>query len=206
MARLLFRKNAGAQEVFELKLGLNRVGRDPESDLCLNHASVSTHHANLILSADAVVLEDCHSLNGTFVNGQPIQQITLQPGHVIRFAEVEALVESTEVKIAIPLVEREVPKPPVVLVDGSILCKRHPQDRVTYRCTNCKEHMCAACVHVLRRRGGKTLRLCPLCSFPVEALAPTKAKKKSLLDKLKETVQIPFGKKKSPPRDDITAE
>jgi hypothetical protein len=149
-----------------------------------------------VLSPEAVLLEDCNSTNGTFVNGDPVKQVILRRGHVIHFAEVEARVEDTDVTIAIPHIEREIPKPPVALVDGTVLCKRHPHERVAYRCTNCKEHMCPQCVHVLRRKGGKPLRLCPLCSFPVELITSAKSRKKSLLDVLKKTVQIPFRKKK----------
>ncbi len=198
MARLLLKNAQGEPQVFDLRLGLNRVGRDPESDLYINRPNVSLHHANIILSADAIILEDCASTNGTFVNGDPIKQKTLMAGQTIHFGDVEVFVESIDVTIAIPHVEREVPKPPVVLVDGTVLCKRHTESRVTYRCTHCKEHMCAACVHVLRRKGGKTLRLCPLCSNPVELIEAPKPKKKTLIDVLKSTVQIPFRKKKVP--------
>lgn len=44
----------------------------------------------------------------------------------------------------------------------------------------------------MRRKGGKTLKLCKLCSSPVELLAAEKPKKKSFLAKLTATIKLPF--------------
>jgi len=52
--------------------------------------------------------------------------------------------------------------------------------------------MCDACVHLLRRRGGKPLKLCPLCSHKCEPIGGQKKKKKSLLSFLQKTVKLPF--------------
>src|SRR5438045_3367784 len=109
MARLLLKTGAGGPQVFDLNLGLNRVGRGPKCDLRIDHPTVSTHHANIILSADSVVLEDCNSTNGTFVNGASVRQRALLPGQTVRLGDVELFVESTDVTIAIPKIEREVP-------------------------------------------------------------------------------------------------
>jgi len=89
MARLLLKIGKGEPQVFDLKLGLNRVGRNPKSDLFLDHATISTHHANIILSADSVVLEDCHSTNGTFVNGVRASSVRLTHGAAIRIGQTE---------------------------------------------------------------------------------------------------------------------
>jgi hypothetical protein len=47
-------------------------------------------------------------------------------------------------------------------------------------------------VHRLKRRGGKALKLCPLCSHPCELLTTSKPKKRSFLEFLQRTVKIPF--------------
>jgi hypothetical protein len=43
----------------------------------------------------------------------------------------------------------------------------------------------------MRRRGGKYLELCPLCSHKVERIS-AKKKKKSILGFLAKTVKLPF--------------
>lgn len=126
MARLLKTTGAGAPEVLELNLGLNQFGRDPENHFPVNHPTVSTLHCELILTADGVLLRDCNSTNGTFVNNAMVKQAVLHAGQRLRLGDVEFLVDSTEVRIAIPEIERPVPAPPVVLPDGAMLCQRHP--------------------------------------------------------------------------------
>jgi hypothetical protein len=106
------------------------------------------------------------------------------------------VVESTEVNIAIPKFARERPKPPVVLEGGVMLCPRHPQMPVTYKCTHCHEVMCDNCVHVMQRKGGTPLFLCTLCSHkcePLEIVQPRK-KKKTFIGFLQDTVKLKFGR------------
>ena len=47
-------------------------------------------------------------------------------------------------------------------------------------------------MHRLRRRGGKVLKLCPLCSHTCAPLAGEGKKKKTLLGFLHKTVKLPF--------------
>src|SRR5207253_1885635 len=102
------------------------------------------------------------------------------------------LVETADVTIAIPKFEVPRPAPPVVLTDGSLICPRHSKAQVTHQCTHCREVMCEQCVHRLHRRGGRLLKLCPLCSHKVEPIGGEKPKKKSLFGLLHKTVKLPF--------------
>ena len=179
-----------------MNLGVNCFGRDPKNHFAINHSTVSAHHCDIILTAEAVLLRDCNSTNGTFLNDQPVQQAVLAAGQILRLGDVEFLVEATDVTIAIPKVERPQPAPPVVLPDGAMLCPRHPTARVTHRCTHCHSVLCDTCVTRLRRRGGKTLKLCALCSHPVESLVAEKPKKNALLALLQKTIKLPFARSK----------
>ena len=192
MARLLKKTEAGEPEILELNLGLNCFGRDPANHFAINHSTVSAHHCDIILTAEAVLLRDCNSTNGTFLNGQPVQQAVLAAGQSLRLGDVELFVETTEVKIAIPKINRPRPAPPVVLPNGAMLCPRHTEAPVTHRCTHCHSVLCDTCVTRMRRKGGKTLKLCALCSHAVELIAAEKQKKKSFLAKLTATIKLPF--------------
>ncbi len=196
MARLLKKSATGEPEVFELNLGVNRFGRHPENHFAINHSTISAHHCEITLTADGVLLHDCDSTNGTFINDAPVREAVLQPGQTLRLGDVEFLVDATDVTVAIPEIERPRPAPPVVLPDGAILCPRHPEARVTHRCTHCHSILCDACVTRLRRRGGKTLKLCALCSHPAESLAAEKPKKNALLALLQKTIKLPFARSK----------
>jgi hypothetical protein len=195
MAKLLIKTPGFENSLIELKLGVNRIGRSPDNDFPISHPSVSNLHCELILREDGVLIRDLESTNGTFVNGQQIKEVKLSVGQSVHLGDVELFVESTDVKVAIPkFINTDLPAPPVVLTDGSLVCPRHPQARVTHQCTQCKEVMCEACVHQLRRKRSDTvLFLCPVCSGPVEPLGGlAEPKSKSLSVRLGETVKLKF--------------
>ena len=192
MARLIIKSAEIANRVIELNLGVNRLGRDPENDFPIEHPTVSASHCEIVLSNEGVIVRDCASSNGTFVGGERIEEAKLSAGQTVHLGEVELLVETTEVTIAIPKFDVPRPAPPVVMSDGSLICPRHPRARATHQCTHCKEVLCDACVRRLRRRGGKLLKFCPLCSHPCEPIGGEKQKKKSLLGIFRKTVKLPF--------------
>ena len=193
MARLLV-KTAGLQNrTLELRLGVNHVGRDPDCDFPISHPTISTNHCEIVVSGDGVLLRDCDSTNGTFLNGDPIRETWLLPGQEVRLGDVELFVENTEVNVAIPQFERPRPKPPVVLADGAMLCPRHSQMQAAYKCTHCSEIMCNICVHVMRIRGGQPLFLCPLCSHKCEPIQAAQPKKKIGFAGFLDTVKLKFG-------------
>ncbi len=192
MAKLLIRSEGFNHQVIHLKLGTNHFGRGPHNDFQLEHPTISVRHCDIVLTAEGVEVRDCNSTNGTFIDGQPVKAAVLLPGQILNLGDVELLVEETDVNIAIPEVEVPHPAPPVVLADGSLLCRRHPQATATHQCTHCHEVLCDACVHRLRRRGGKLLKLCPLCSHACVPIGGEKKKKKSFLGFLHKTVKLPF--------------
>jgi pSer/pThr/pTyr-binding forkhead associated (FHA) protein len=200
MARLVLKGAEFGNRVIELNLGLNRFGRSPDNDFPIEHPTVSASHCELFLADDGVVARDCASTNGTFLDDRPITEARLAAGQTLRLGDVELLVETTEVTIAIPSFTVPRPAPPVVLADGSLICPRHPKARATHQCTHCREVLCDECVHRLRRRGGKLMKFCPLCSHPCVALGGEKRKKKSLLGLWRKTVKLPFlhGSKSKP--------
>lgn len=66
-----------------------RIGRAPESEVLLAHASVSRRHAELeSLSDGSWRLVDVGSKNGTFVDGARISSTTIARGGWLRFGDV----------------------------------------------------------------------------------------------------------------------
>ena len=153
MARLVVKDAGRGEQVIELHLGLNRLGRSSDNHFQVEHPTISATHCEVVLSEQRVLVRDCASTNGTFVDGRCIKEAELSVGQVLRLGDVELLVENTDVTIAIPTFEMPRPAPPVILSDGSLICPRHPKARATHQCTHCREVLCDACVHWLRRRG-----------------------------------------------------
>jgi len=193
MARLLIKTAGFENQPLELRPGVNRIGRDPGCDFPIDHPSVSVSHCEIILSADGLILHDCNSTNGTFVNGDQIKEARLLPGQTVMLGDLELFVESTEANVTIPEYERPRPKPPVVLAGGDMVCPRHADAVAKFKCSHCHEIMCGACVHVLRRKGGNPLFLCPLCSHKCELIEGAAPKKKrTFVEFLQETVKLRF--------------
>ncbi len=183
MARLLVKTKGLENRALELRLGVNHVGRHRDCDFPILHSTISSNHCEIIVSSDGVLLRDCNSTNGTFINGDPVTEAWLMPGQEVKLGDVELFVENTDVNIAIPKFERarQQSPPPVVLPDGALSCPRHAEAHATYKCTHCREVMCSVCVHIMRRKGGQPLFLCVLCSHKCEPIEVARQKKKKRL-------------------------
>lgn len=62
---------------FDLKLSVGQyiMGRHPQSQLCVNHPSISQKHCQLIVKgANLIRLVDLGSKNGVFVNGNRLEK------------------------------------------------------------------------------------------------------------------------------------
>ena len=84
---------------YVLAAGVNTVGRDPSSSVCINDASVSRNHARITIVEDQATLEDLASKNGTQVMGEPIKHgHALKDGDEIEFGHVKGwfIVETSE--------------------------------------------------------------------------------------------------------------
>ena len=75
---------------FVLNHGVNVIGREPGSNVCLNDVSVSRGHARITIDGDRVILEDLESKNGTSVMGEPIKgPRELKDGDEVEFGHVK---------------------------------------------------------------------------------------------------------------------
>jgi hypothetical protein len=175
---------------YELKTGVNRLGRSPKCDLQLDHPTVSGAHCELILGDGVVHVRDCGSTNGTFIERQPVTDGTLIEGQTLHAGEVEMILEQAQINIAIPTFDQPQAPRPVILADGSSSCPNHMELPATFRCPSCKQLMCDDCVHRLRRTGGKLLFLCAVCSSPCEPIAAPK-RKRSFMAFLQKTLKMP---------------
>jgi pSer/pThr/pTyr-binding forkhead associated (FHA) protein len=62
------------------------IGRDPACGLYLGDKTISGHHARLTYQMGQWWIEDLHSMNGTFLNNQPVNTpMVLASGDEIRF-------------------------------------------------------------------------------------------------------------------------
>jgi pSer/pThr/pTyr-binding forkhead associated (FHA) protein len=57
-----------------------RIGRDPDLDMVLFDEAVSGKHALISIVDGTIWLEDLDSASGTYVNGERIERVALEPG------------------------------------------------------------------------------------------------------------------------------
>ena len=89
MARLVLLSEGFTGRTYELKVDRTTVGRVSDNAFEIPEASVSSHHAEILLRGNDVVIRDLDSTNGTFINGEKITEAVLQPGQTLRFGTVE---------------------------------------------------------------------------------------------------------------------
>ena len=63
------------------------IGREEQLSLCIEGQGVSRRHAEIFRIGDLVFLRDLGSTNGTFLNGEQVQEETLQAGDEIRIGQ-----------------------------------------------------------------------------------------------------------------------
>lgn len=202
MAKLVSQGQAGLTEPLELRLGRNRLGRGPHNDFSIDHATVSALHCEVELTGDGLTVRDLGSTNGTFVNGQAVRVAWLQSGQYLRLGSVEFRVEVSDARVVIPE-GRPAAVPPVLKTpSGRRVCLHHEIQPAVWKCTRCQHLYCTSCIHLIRRRGGQILHLCPDCSGTCEVLPEFARQRRAswfgvLRGKLKLTRLIRRGRGKS---------
>jgi two-component system cell cycle response regulator len=67
------------------------VGRSASATVRLNDDGISRRHCRIVSSEGALIIEDLGSANGTFVNGEEVQQLALSDGDKIRLGATTTL-------------------------------------------------------------------------------------------------------------------
>jgi pSer/pThr/pTyr-binding forkhead associated (FHA) protein len=94
MIRLVFKNPGAADQACELPDGAFSIGRSVNNALRILEESVSRRHCELLVFGNELIVRDCGSRHGTFVDGVRVQtQRGVLNGQVIRFGRVEAEVQ-----------------------------------------------------------------------------------------------------------------
>ena len=91
VALVMFR-GEGEKRAFPLSRSIMVIGRREDCDLRIPLGDVSRKHCRLMIE-DELKLQDLGSSNGTYVNGQRVQETALNPGDVIRVGPVTFVVQ-----------------------------------------------------------------------------------------------------------------
>lgn len=187
MATLIHKDTDGSLRMLDLSFRPQRLGRAPDNDLVVDHASVSLHHCEVALAGEGVTIRDLGSTNGTWLDGMPVTTpLTVRGPHVLRVGAVELRIEHTDVEVVIPQFQTEA-VPPVLIAPttGKGVCQKHQDRPAMWQCPHCHRLICPACIHRIKLQRGRTHYLCPECSRPAELLPEyQKGRRGSLLRRL----------------------
>jgi len=94
MPRLVLLSEGYTGRTYELKADKTTVGRVSDNAFEIPEASVSSHHAEILLRGTEVLVRDLNSTNGTFINGERVTEAVLKSGQILRLGTIEMRLET----------------------------------------------------------------------------------------------------------------
>jgi ABC transport system ATP-binding/permease protein len=88
VARLVVLSTNFAGREFELDKPAMIIGRTEENDVCINHRSISRHHAKIVRENGRYAIVDLQSSNGVRVNGEEYGKVELRRADVVDLGHV----------------------------------------------------------------------------------------------------------------------
>jgi pSer/pThr/pTyr-binding forkhead associated (FHA) protein len=110
MAKLVILNQGMTGRTFDLSVECTTVGRVEDNTFQIADASVSSHHAEIVLRGPDIVIKDLNSTNGSFINGDKITEAVLQPGQTLRFGQVELKIDDGK-ELPAPAAPAPIPPP-----------------------------------------------------------------------------------------------
>ncbi|HET8562132.1 MAG TPA: FHA domain-containing protein [Marmoricola sp.] len=86
-ALLVVQRGPGAGSRYLLDTDVVTAGRHPDSDIFLDDITVSRRHVEFRRESDSYHVHDVGSLNGTYVNRDRIDEVSLQNGDEVRIGK-----------------------------------------------------------------------------------------------------------------------
>src|SRR4051794_21501753 len=86
-------KSDGDRRSFSLHKDLTVIGRREDCDLRIPLGEISRKHCRLIKDGEALRVEDLGSSNGTYHNGQRVQEAAIQPGDTLQVGSIAFVVQ-----------------------------------------------------------------------------------------------------------------
>ncbi len=124
--KLVLLQNDQVVAKFALDQEIFTIGRKPENDMIIDHTSVSSRHARILVIGSDVFIEDMQSTNGTLINNKRIQKHMLADGdqiiigqHMIKFDYPQSADE--------PIIESKKVKPYAVGLEGNSAFEEKPE-------------------------------------------------------------------------------
>jgi pSer/pThr/pTyr-binding forkhead associated (FHA) protein len=93
MAKLVVLSEGLTGKTYEIKVEKTTIGRLEDNSFSIAEPSVSSHHCEILLRGNDLVVKDLNSTNGTFINGEKVSEAPLKHGQILRLGQVEMRLE-----------------------------------------------------------------------------------------------------------------
>ena len=95
MPRLVVLTEGYTGRAYDLKVEKTTIGRVEDNAFQIPDASVSSHHCEVILQGEDVLIRDLNSTNGTFINNEPVTgEAVLKSSGMLRLGNIELRLET----------------------------------------------------------------------------------------------------------------
>jgi len=94
MAKLVLLSAGMTGRTQDLKAEKTTIGRVEDNTFHIAEPSISSHHCEVVVRGNDVIVKDLGSTNGTFINGERISEGALKPGQILRLGQVEMRLEA----------------------------------------------------------------------------------------------------------------
>jgi len=95
MAKLVLLSAGLTGRTHELKVEKTTIGRLEDNTFQIAEPSVSSHHCEVLLKGNDVVVRDLNSTNGTYIGADKVAtEAVLKPGQILRLGQVEMRLET----------------------------------------------------------------------------------------------------------------
>jgi len=94
MAKLVVLSAGMTGRTQDLKVDKTTIGRVEDNTFQINEPSVSSHHCEVLLRGTEIFIRDLTSTNGTFINGERINEGVLKPNGILRLGQIEMRLET----------------------------------------------------------------------------------------------------------------
>jgi pSer/pThr/pTyr-binding forkhead associated (FHA) protein len=94
MPRLVVLSEGYTGRTYELTVEKTTIGRVDDNSFSIPDGSMSSHHCEILLKGNDVVVRDLNSTNGTFIGGEQVTETApLKTGQILRLGQIEIRLE-----------------------------------------------------------------------------------------------------------------
>jgi hypothetical protein len=119
---LVMFRNDGERRSFSVVRNMTVIGRREDCDLRIPVGDVSRKHCRLVRTDDGIRIEDLGSSNGTYVNGERIQESELNAGDTVGVGPVQFIVQIDGVP------DEEDMEPPIAAIPEPVAAAEPAED------------------------------------------------------------------------------